>query len=444
VKVWNAWREENPDLVPDLIRADLRGATLSGATLWKANFSGANLRNVDLSDADLSDADLSGADLSGATLSGADLRNADLFRATLRNADLRGANLFHAKLRNADLSGAHLRGADINSADLSGATLSGADLSHANLNNVNLVDADLRQARFIDTCLDDANLTGVKLWETQRGGWSIKRITCQWAFWDRNGNESTEYGDGDFERIFAEKSRIRLRYPGSLSLADLAMLPLIIKQLQAEHPSSILHIKSVEDEGSGANVIITVDDITGRNDDAFKKELVQLQTRLESILEERDYLRQRFAIMFSEITSTISDLPRLPTQEIHVHRPRELVTIEGYTMNGDTNINQGQTAIVGRDGHAHDMTFQQVWNQRSIDLPPLAEELKRLRAAMKEADGKDDQDEAIGAVAAAEKAAIKGDGPTTLQHLKTAGKWALGIAEKIGVTVATEAIKRAM
>lgn len=30
------------------------------------------------------------------------------------------------------------------------------------------------------------------------------------------------------------------------------------------------------------------------------------------------------------------------------------------------------------------------------------------------------------------------------QHLKGAGKWALGIAEKIGVAVAAEALKRAM
>jgi hypothetical protein len=47
-------------------------------------------------------------------------------------------------------------------------------------------------------------------------------------------------------------------------------------------------------------------------------------------------------------------------------------------------------------------------------------------------------------VAAAEKAAVKGDVPTTLGHLKAAGTWALGVAEKIGVSVATEAIKRAI
>ena len=120
------------------------------------------------------------------------------------------------------------------------------------------------------------------------------------------------------------------------------------------------------------------------------------------------------------------------------------IIIEG-SMSRDTYNIQGQTGAVGPNAHAHDMTFQQVWSQSGLDLPRLAQELARLRAAMKqETEGTAEQDEAIGAVAAAEKAAARGDGPTVLRHLKAAGKWTLGIAEKIGVAVAAEAIKRAM
>jgi len=61
-----------------------------------------------------------------------------------------------------------------------------------------------------------------------------------------------------------------------------------------------------------------------------------------------------------------------------------------------------------------------------------------------EATGTREQDKAIVAVADVEEAAAKGDGPAALGYLKTAGKWTLGIAEKIGVAVAAEAIKRAM
>ncbi len=33
VRAWDAWREEHPDVKPDLSRADLSGANLSGADL---------------------------------------------------------------------------------------------------------------------------------------------------------------------------------------------------------------------------------------------------------------------------------------------------------------------------------------------------------------------------------------------------------------------------
>jgi hypothetical protein len=47
-------------------------------------------------------------------------------------------------------------------------------------------------------------------------------------------------------------------------------------------------------------------------------------------------------------------------------------------------------------------------------------------------------------VTAVEEATAKGDGLTVLRHLKAAGQWTLGIAEKIGVGLAVEASKRAM
>ena len=58
--------------------------------------------------------------------------------------------------------------------------------------------------------------------------------------------------------------------------------------------------------------------------------------------------------------------------------------------------------------------------------------------------GTREQDKAIGAVADAEQAAARGDGPAALQYLKSAGKWTLKIAEGIGVPVAIEALKKAM
>jgi hypothetical protein len=58
VAAWNAWRQANPEIRPDLQNANLQNADLHGA-----NLSGANLQNADLRGANLQDADLRGANL---------------------------------------------------------------------------------------------------------------------------------------------------------------------------------------------------------------------------------------------------------------------------------------------------------------------------------------------------------------------------------------------
>lgn len=78
------------------------------------------------------------------------------------------------------------------------------------------------------------------------------------------------------------------------------------------------------------------------------------------------------------------------------------------------------------------------------ELPALAADLERLRSEMKAVATEPDHDVAIGQVAAAEKAAKEGDAEGASNALKNAGKWALSVAEKIGVGVATQALKSAL
>jgi uncharacterized protein YjbI with pentapeptide repeats len=78
VAAWNDWREKNPELIPDLSKADLSGADLSKANLSRAKLSGAKLWETFLVTADLSRADISGANLRGAQLIRTDLRGASL------------------------------------------------------------------------------------------------------------------------------------------------------------------------------------------------------------------------------------------------------------------------------------------------------------------------------------------------------------------------------
>ena len=118
---WNKWREQHPDIRPDLREGDLRAADLRGANLIEANLRGANLRG----------ADLRHADLSGADLHEAYLVRADLFGANLSRADLSRANLSRANLSSANLNGAVLGETDFTKAILKWTVLADVDLSTA-------------------------------------------------------------------------------------------------------------------------------------------------------------------------------------------------------------------------------------------------------------------------------------------------------------------------
>ena len=131
VTVWNKWRQNHPEVKPDLSRTNLRSA----GCLDMSDLSSANLREVDLC-------------------------GTYLFGIILTGADLTGANLREADLSRVNLEGANLTGADLRSADLEGANLKHVQLAGANLEKANLacaqVTTELRNARSIEgTILPD-------------------------------------------------------------------------------------------------------------------------------------------------------------------------------------------------------------------------------------------------------------------------------------------------
>jgi hypothetical protein len=68
VEVWNQWRQEHPDIRPDLEKADLRHADLGGADLDSTILDGADLGGATLLDADLSGANIRGASFDARTM----------------------------------------------------------------------------------------------------------------------------------------------------------------------------------------------------------------------------------------------------------------------------------------------------------------------------------------------------------------------------------------
>jgi uncharacterized protein YjbI with pentapeptide repeats len=183
VHKWNAWRQENPRVLPILSNADLRGladmasVNLGGAIMRGANLSEVNLESARLENANLSQSNLVRTKLSRAFLTGANLRNASLSHADLRGISLIDADLSHANLSNANLNIIPDRDGDeeacLLNANLMSANLTGASLIKVNLRNANLMDADLTYANLTDadmynadlirSNLTNANLTGANL-----------------------------------------------------------------------------------------------------------------------------------------------------------------------------------------------------------------------------------------------------------------------------------------
>ena len=105
----------------------------------------------------------------------------------------------------------------------------------------------------------------------------------------------------------------------------------------------------------------------------------------------------------------------------------------------------GQAGAVGSGAKAHDMTFNQLWSQsESINLDILAKELEALRQSLRQEAVEPEHDVAIGVIANAEMAAKEGNGPKTLEWLSKADKWTLDNTTKIGVGIASAALKTAI
>jgi uncharacterized protein YjbI with pentapeptide repeats len=177
---WNKWRDNHPDIIPDLSEAVLTECDFDNANLSKANLRGVVLSGIhssrwdyydycngshcdaNFSAADLRDSKLSACYLSRSNFSNADLRGVQLSRSELSEAKFCNANLSRANLSFACLDGADLSGANLWGADLNGSKLNSANFSRASLEAVDFCGADLSQANFDEADLSRANLSQVK------------------------------------------------------------------------------------------------------------------------------------------------------------------------------------------------------------------------------------------------------------------------------------------
>jgi hypothetical protein len=86
--VWNQWRKQNPNVIPQLSEANLREIDLREWDGLRINLSNANLEKADLTHAQLQEVNLQYANLQKANLTAANFRRADI-----RGTDFTGANI---------------------------------------------------------------------------------------------------------------------------------------------------------------------------------------------------------------------------------------------------------------------------------------------------------------------------------------------------------------
>jgi uncharacterized protein YjbI with pentapeptide repeats len=222
VEVWNKWRDENSDIIPDLSVANLKDAVLkeanlNGVVLFLSDLSGANLTRANLTDAELIGTNLRRTNLSGADLSEANLSRANLTDAELIGTNLSGADLFETNLSGANLSGANLSAANLCAANLSGANLSGADLSGAYLffailRDTDLFESNLREANLLQSQVIHANFHSAILTGACIEDWLINNTTnldgviCEYIYLDVNKTErrpiNCNFAPGEFASLY--------------------------------------------------------------------------------------------------------------------------------------------------------------------------------------------------------------------------------------------------
>ena len=155
VDIWNQWRDQNPEIVPDLRKANLSQLNLRGANLDYADLEEAILANTNLSEGSLKKANLSYADLVGAicfrtTITEANLSHAILINSDLSKANLEQANLSQAYITDSYLVDTNLGGANLEECDFTRSYLTGANLTGTNLQGADLSETDLTGTIFYE------------------------------------------------------------------------------------------------------------------------------------------------------------------------------------------------------------------------------------------------------------------------------------------------------
>jgi len=143
VKEWNAWREANRGIVPDLSGQRIENENLGSHIALKINTAGTGFDYADAIFPNFDKVNFSNAYLTHINFSG----------SNLRGANFNGAQVYGADFVNADLRWMNLRGTYLYSTNFFGAQLEEADFAEAVLEYVSFGLNDLRRVKGLETVI---------------------------------------------------------------------------------------------------------------------------------------------------------------------------------------------------------------------------------------------------------------------------------------------------
>jgi uncharacterized protein YjbI with pentapeptide repeats len=372
IEKWNNWREENPEIIPDLSGISLAdfhhlvivNQSPNAVNFTRGNFSKVNLSGVDFRmisrrgcysahvsfiEADLSEAKLQGAKLHDAVLRGANLIAAELIRADLRRAKLQGANLSRADLSDARLPNAYLTGAILTGACVDGWRIEGANLDDIECDYVYLAAKDLtdypryypppphlhRQPRFTRRCPSNRN-----------------------------------FALGEFTKLFRKAlDTVNLIFSNGF---DWDAFAYSYKQLQIENEELHLQIKTIDNRDG--ILVITVqgipEDYQARWESSFRQKydlrLQELEARYQGELKAKDGQIVLYERMISQSDRTITRHEKTIDQLIErIDTP----LVGDINISGSQNISSAiaQTALSAASKYNLSLDKHMIDNRRAIN-----------------------------------------------------------------------------
>lgn len=320
VTIWNQWRSEYPEIIPNLEGANLQRYKLSKINFIEANLNKAQLTLADLHQAELMRADIREANLNKANLSEANLSEANLNRTYLRQTnliktnisktDLVGANLSEAQIKMANfchsnLCGAFFTRANLNKTDFYRADLSNVDFHQANLINVRLKEAclknaDLSRTLSLKTNFEGSNLTGacVEDWNINHKT-NLNHVTCYFIYlksnWNFNrqilefverrpSNKERNFKPGEFTKLFQKMFQtVDLIF---LDGIDWKAFLISLDELQNEYGRENISVQSIEKKSKEA-FVVHLDVPPEANKAAIENKAIQLYENNIKALEDK-------------------------------------------------------------------------------------------------------------------------------------------------------------